>query len=130
MRMLASALRRNVGDGTFEDLEQRLLHALTADVARDRGVVAFAADLVDLVVVDGDGELLFGALLADDVEVEKLLDLFRLRKLAGTFHRARLILAVFSNDVETDVDAFVADVNGRARDQLLYIALALVAEAA
>src|SRR5207248_9092230 len=65
-----------------------------------------------------------------DVEVEKLLDLFRLRKLAGAFHRARLIFAIFSNDVEADVDAFVADVNGRARDQLLHVALALVAEAA
>ena len=52
VRMLASALRRNVGDGAFEDLQQRLLHAFAADVARDRRVVALAADLVDFVDVD------------------------------------------------------------------------------
>src|SRR4051794_31456602 len=221
MRMLASALRRNVGDGAFEDLQQRLLHAFTADVARDRRVVALAADLVDfidvddaalrfvfvvagglveleddvldifadvsrlgqrrrvddrernaehareglrqqrlagaggtdqqdvrllqldvlavvarrvvdsfVVVVDGDGELLLGAFLTDDVEVEELLDLFRLRQLAGAFHRARLVFAILSNDVEADVDAFVADIDGRAGDQLLDVSLALVAEAA
>ena len=38
--------------GAFDDLEQRLLHALAGDVARDRRVVALARDLVDLVDVD------------------------------------------------------------------------------
>src|SRR5438270_1369711 len=52
MRMLAPALRRNVGDGAFEDLQQRLLHALSGDIASDRWVVTFAADLIDLVDVD------------------------------------------------------------------------------
>ena len=50
--MLASALRRNIGDGAFENLQQRLLHALTGDVARDGGVLVLAPDLVDLVDVD------------------------------------------------------------------------------
>ena len=52
LRVLASALRRNVGDGALDDLQERLLHALARDVARDAGVVALAADLVDLVDVD------------------------------------------------------------------------------
>ena len=33
-------------------LEQRLLHALTGNVASDRGVVPLACDLVDLVDID------------------------------------------------------------------------------
>ena len=52
LRVLAAALRRHVGDRPLDDLEQRLLHALARDVARDAGVVALAADLVDLVDVD------------------------------------------------------------------------------
>ena len=52
LRVLAPALRRHVRDGAFDDLEQRLLHALARDVAGDRRVVALARDLVDLVDVD------------------------------------------------------------------------------
>jgi hypothetical protein len=50
--VLAAALRRHVGDGAFEHLEQALLHALARDVAGDRDVVGGLADLVDLVDVD------------------------------------------------------------------------------
>jgi hypothetical protein len=49
---LRPALRRDVGDGAFEHLEQRLLHAFARDVAGDRDVLARLADLVDLVDVD------------------------------------------------------------------------------
>ena len=52
MRMLAAALRRNVGDGAFENLEQRLLHAFTADIAGDRRIFVFLGDLIDLVDID------------------------------------------------------------------------------
>jgi hypothetical protein len=45
-------LRRHVGDRPLEDLEERLLDALARHVARDRGVLVLAADLVDLVDVD------------------------------------------------------------------------------
>jgi hypothetical protein len=55
MRVLAAALRRNRCRRAFEDLEQRLLHALTGDVARDRWVLTLAGDLVDLVNVDDAG---------------------------------------------------------------------------
>ena len=66
VRMLASTLRRDARDRALQDLEQRLLHALTRDVARDGRVVRLARDLVDLVDVD-DARL--GAL---DVEVGRL----------------------------------------------------------
>ena len=52
VRVLAPALRRHVGDGALEDLEQRLLDALARDVAGDGGVLVLARDLVDLVDVD------------------------------------------------------------------------------
>jgi hypothetical protein len=50
--VLAAALRRHVGDGALEHLEQGLLHALAGHVAGDRDVVRGLADLVDLVDVD------------------------------------------------------------------------------
>ena len=52
VRVLVAALRRDGGLGALEDLQQRLLDALTRDVARDRRVVGLAGDLVDLVDVD------------------------------------------------------------------------------
>src|SRR4051794_10767065 len=73
VRMFASALRRNVGDGTFENLKQGLLHAFAADIAGDGRVLVLAADLVDFVDVDdaslGAGDIAFGGLeqLEDDV---------------------------------------------------------------
>ena len=66
MRVLAPALRRHGGDGALEDLEERLLHALARDVARDRRVVRLPRDLVHLVDVDDPG---LGLL---DVEVGRL----------------------------------------------------------
>ncbi len=66
VRVLAAALRRHAGHRALEDLEQRLLHALARDVARDGRVVGLARDLVDLVDVDDAG---LGAL---DVEVGRL----------------------------------------------------------
>ena len=52
LRMLAAALRRNVADGAFENLQQRLLHAFAGNIARDRNVLRLAGDLVDLVDVN------------------------------------------------------------------------------
>src|SRR6185369_373441 len=52
VRVLAAALRRNVGDRALEDLQQRLLNALTGHVSSNRGVLRFSRDLVDLVDVD------------------------------------------------------------------------------
>src|SRR5580698_672312 len=52
VRMLAPALRRNVGDGAFENLQQRLLHAFARNVAGNRRILVLAADFVDLVYID------------------------------------------------------------------------------
>ncbi len=53
MRVLAPALRRDVRHRAFDDLQERLLHTLAADIAREGGVVAtLARGLVDLVDVD------------------------------------------------------------------------------
>src|SRR5271156_6028349 len=51
VRVLASTLRWDVGDRTFQNLQQRLLHALTRDVAGNRGVLVLLRNLVDLVYV-------------------------------------------------------------------------------
>ena len=64
--MLAASLGRHVDDASFEEFEHALLHALTADVARDGGVVALAGYLVYL--VDEDNAALGGF----DVEIGHL----------------------------------------------------------
>src|SRR5690606_33957294 len=85
LRMLAPPLRRDVGDRAFDDLEQRLLDALPRYVACYRGVVALAADLVDLVDVDDAAlrplDVVIGVLeeLDDDV-LDVLTDVARLRE--------------------------------------------------
>src|SRR5262245_32887006 len=66
VRVFTPALRRDVGDRAFEDLQQRLLHAFAGNVARDRGVLVLAANLVYLVNVD---DAMLGAL---DVPVGRL----------------------------------------------------------
>ncbi len=73
VRMLASALRGNIGDGAFQNLEQRLLHAFAGDITGDGRVLVLAADLVDFVDVDDAGlragHIAIGSLqkLQDDV---------------------------------------------------------------
>ncbi len=64
--MLAAALRRHARHGALEDLEQRLLHAFAAHVARDARVLTLARDLVDLVDVHD------AALALGDVEIAGL----------------------------------------------------------
>src|SRR5712664_533888 len=85
-----------------------------------------------VVVVDGNGEFLLGAVLADDVAIEKLLDLRGAGKAAGG-GRGLLALFILENGL-TDTDTFVADVGagivGRRTNQLLDLLLGLVAEGA
>ena len=59
VRMFSPSLRRNVGDGTFQNLEQRLLDALAGDVPSDGRVFVLLRNLVDLVDIDN---ALLGAL--------------------------------------------------------------------
>src|SRR6185437_15013492 len=55
VRVLASALGRNIGDGSFENLQQCLLHTFTRNIAGNGWVLVLAADLVDFVDVDDSG---------------------------------------------------------------------------
>src|SRR6185295_1778129 len=52
VRVFATALRRHVCDGSFKDLQERLLHTFTGHVARDRRVLILTTNLVNLVDVD------------------------------------------------------------------------------
>ena len=81
-----------------------------------------------VVVVDGDREHLLGALLADHVLVEDLLDLVGLGKLVAGALGA--ILELLADDVVAELDALVADEHRRAGDQLADFVLALAAEGA
>ena len=79
-----------------------------------------------VVIVNGDGQDFLGTRLADDVLVENRLDLLRLRQLVVPGLAA--VLELFANDVITQLDAFIADEDRRARDQLANFVLALAAK--
>src|SRR3954467_5115776 len=97
VRVLAAALRRHTRLRALEDLEQRLLHALARDVARDRRVLGLARDLVDLVDVDDPGLGLLHVVVGglDELE-EDVLDV--LADVAGLGERGRI------RDRERDVE--------------------------
>jgi hypothetical protein len=80
------------------------------------------------VVVDGDREGTLGRLLADHVLVQDLVDLTRLGQVLELEYRRRRQL--FVDDLVTEIDAFVADIDAGSGDQLLDLALGLAAEAA
>ena len=52
VRVLATALGRNIGNGSFQNLQQGLLNTLTGDVPGDGWVFVFFGDLVDLIDVN------------------------------------------------------------------------------
>src|ERR1043165_1783821 len=52
VRVFPAPLRRDVRHGAFQNLQKRLLHALARNVARDRGVLVLAANLIDFAEVD------------------------------------------------------------------------------
>jgi len=90
-------------------------------------VAAFLGYLEPLVmVVDRDRELLLCELLADDVEIEELLDFLGLGKLVadrGSDH-------VVGDDLVADIHALIADVDRGTGDELFHFVLALGAERA
>ena len=51
VRVLATALWRDVGDRALENLQQRLLHSLARDIAGNGGVLVLLRDLVNLVYI-------------------------------------------------------------------------------
>ena len=94
LRVLAAALGRHARHRALDDLEQRLLHALARDVARDRRVLALARDLVDLVDVD-DAALRALDVVVRDLEqvqddvLDVLADVARLGERGGVGDRER-----------------------------------------
>ncbi len=52
LRMFSAAACRDIGNGTLEDLQQRLLDTFARHIACDRWIVVLAADLIDLVNID------------------------------------------------------------------------------
>jgi hypothetical protein len=80
------------------------------------------------VVVDGDGKRPLGALLADHVLVQDVVDLPRLGEVLELEGRRSGELLI--DDLVAEVDALVADVDAGTCDQLLDLALRLAAEAA
>src|SRR6185436_7517071 len=126
--------------GRLDQPQQDVLDVL-ADVAglRERRRVGDAErDVVDrvagvdplVVVVDGDREDLLGPLLADDVLVERELDLAGVRELGNRRLRLGLLEHLLFDDFLAEVDALVADVDALARDELADLFLALSAERA
>ncbi len=82
-----------------------------------------------VVVVNRDRKNTLRAVLTDDVIIERGFDLSWLRNF---FRRTcwTFLLAFFSDDVVTKLDAFIADIDRRSCDQLLHFALVLTAEGA
>ena len=129
-----------VGDGEW-DVELASEGLGQKRLARSRGAdeedvrllqLDIALDLTTtdplVVVVDGDGELLLGVFLAHHVVVEIRVDLDRLGQLGeGDFLGGG---ELFFDDLVTEIDALVADVDARPGDQFLDLLLRLPAEAA
>lgn len=79
-----------------------------------------------VVVVDGDRQGLLGGVLADDIAVQELVDLPRFGELLPP-HLGGLG-ELLLDDFVAEVNALVADVHTRSRDELLHLLLALPAE--
>jgi hypothetical protein len=127
-----------VGEWDVEHLgerlrEQRLARARRPD-QEDIGllqldVARLAARLDPLVVVvHGHGQDLLGAVLADHVLVEDVLDLRGLGQAPQL--PALLLLPLLRDDVVAQLDALVADVHRGSGDELADVVLALAAERA
>jgi hypothetical protein len=72
-------------------------------------------------LIDGDGQTLLSLVLSNHILIQKILNLARLRK-----RRTRgygLSLLIVSDDLIADVDALIADVNGRTCNQFLDLVL-------
>src|SRR5215469_10597608 len=92
--------------------------------ARLRGVDAL------VMVVHGDRERFLRAVLADDVLVQDVVDLFRLRDIAKPEILIDVLVELFFDDLVAELDALVADVDARSGDELAHLLLRFAAEAA
>ena len=134
--------RRGVhdGEGNFEHARERLRQQRLAGSSRSdqQNIRLRQFDVARLpvqknslvMVIDSDGEFLFRFVLADDVTVQKRLDLRRPRE--PLVHRIGLFPFFFFEDLFADIHTFVADVSARIvrgrADQFLDLLLRLMAE--
>jgi hypothetical protein len=81
-----------------------------------------------VVLIDGDGQLLFGVILSDDIIVEKFLDLYGFGQ-RGTACCGFLML-IIGDDLVANIYALVTDVNRWACYQLLDLVLGFAAKRA
>src|SRR5262249_51372352 len=81
-----------------------------------------------VVIVNGDREHLLGMVLADHIVIENLADFLRRRDAVARFYQPGLV--VLADDVHAQLDAFVADVDSCAGNELAQLVLALAAERA
>src|SRR3954469_16410849 len=81
-----------------------------------------------VVIMDGDREHLLRVTLADHVVVQDLADFLGGRNAVARLHKRGFVF--LANDIHAQLDAFVADEYGRARDQLADFVLALATERA
>ncbi len=79
-----------------------------------------------VMIVYGNREHALGVTLADDIVVENVADFRRRGNTVARLHQRALVL--LADDVHAQLDAFIADEHGRARDQLTDLVLALAAE--
>src|SRR6266508_500302 len=119
---LAAARRADQQDVRLGELDR----VVPGVPAGGRGDLAVADALV--VVVHRHREGLLGHVLADDVLVQEVVDLPRLREFGQADVGA--LVELLLDDLVAEIDALVADVDAGAGDQLLHLLLALSAERA
>src|SRR5271168_2295847 len=78
--------------------------------------------------MDCDRQHLLGMVLADDVVIENLADFPRRRNAVARLHQRGLVL--LADDVRAQLDALVANEDGRPGNELAHLVLALAAERA
>jgi hypothetical protein len=79
------------------------------------------------VIVDGDRKNALGLVLVDHVLVEDLADINRTRH-RGNGTDGLFLVTLLGDNVVAEVDALIADVNGRTRYKFAYLFLSLSAE--
>ncbi|MNN01908.1 hypothetical protein D3C81_1145420 [compost metagenome] len=77
MRMFTSALRRNGSDRTFQNFQQRLLHAFAGNVAGNRRILRFTRHFIDFVDVNDAAFRFFHIIISSLNQLqEDILDVF------------------------------------------------------
>src|SRR5439155_23962426 len=63
LRVFPSPFRRNARHGSLDDFQQGLLHPFTRHIPRDRWVVRFPRDFIDLIYIDDSALRLFNVIV-------------------------------------------------------------------